>query len=124
MTITFADAGEATSFLVARDTDAKAYRKLTREVLASLAVQRGLYGDLPKWSKDDLIGTLLDADFPIEAVNLAIHVRTHTQRFPDCEHCQNAARAEANTAWRQSGGVREQTKLAEDTFALIDRSTS
>lgn len=91
MSITFADAAEATRFLLSREASSKALRKMTKTDLVTEAVRAGLLNprsELVRWRRDELINAALEHDYPIEAVNLAIHVRTHTRSFPDCPHCQ------------------------------------
>jgi hypothetical protein len=90
MDITFADAGHATNWLNERDHEAKRLRRMTMPTLRAIVSGRSLMStdNLSAWSRDDLISYALEINYPLESVNLAIHVRTHTQSFPDCPHCQ------------------------------------
>lgn len=92
---------QAEALRAARDTDARLLSRKPKYELVAIYQSEGGYGG-GTWSKDDLLGSILEMRFPMARQNEAIHVLHHepgTVGSSACEWC----RCQVTWRYRQDG---------------------
>ena len=77
---------QAEALRAAHDTEAKLLNRKPKYELVAIYQSEGGYGG-GTWSKDDLLGSILEKRFPMARQNEAIHVLHHDVTWPDCQWC-------------------------------------